>query len=126
MIMAYKLPANPAWSQRGVFSIRDGEQMVRDLWINGIERPDAILCANDLVAAGVLSESRRQGLKVPEDLAIVGFDNTELAHTLGITSVHNPIDAQAHNAFYLLLGRLNHSDNKLEELQYSLVQRETT
>lgn len=122
----YNLPYNPEWSRRGIFSIRDGEQMVRDLWTSGKEVPNAILCANDLVAAGILSEARRQGVRVPDELAIVGFDNTELAHTLGITSIHNPIEAQARNAFYLLLGRLNHSEARLEALQYSLVRRETT
>ncbi|UQZ36760.1 LacI family transcriptional regulator [Paenibacillus sp. PK3_47] len=125
-ISKYNLQDGPGWSKRGVFSIRDGEQMLRDMWASREEHPDAILCANDMVAAGVLSEARRQGIKVPEELAVVGFDNTELAHTLGITSVHNPIEAQARNAFNLLQGRLHNTGADLQELQYCLVSRETT
>ncbi|WP_410511242.1 LacI family DNA-binding transcriptional regulator [Paenibacillus sp. BR2-3] len=124
----YELPINPQWSPTGIYSIREGEQLVRDLLMNAKERPNAILCSNDLVAAGILSEARRLQVKVPEELAVVGFDNTELAHTLGITSIHNPIAAQAQNAFNLLLSKLNPSEVEGEQkkLQYCLVKRATT
>lgn len=59
--------------------------MLRSL-MDETNRPDAILCSNDLVATGILSEARRQKLDVPGDLAIVGFDNSELSQTLGITN----------------------------------------
>ncbi|MNI81650.1 HTH-type transcriptional repressor CytR [compost metagenome] len=91
-----------------------------------LERPQAILCANDLVAAGIVSEARRQRMRVPEDLAIVGFDNTELAHTLGITSIYNPIADQAKNAFHLLFSKLGGAAEAPQKLQYHLVQRATT
>jgi DNA-binding LacI/PurR family transcriptional regulator len=124
----FDLPVNPKWSPTGITTIHQGEQLVRDLLMNRGDRPDAILCSNDLVAAGILSEARKQQLKVPEDLAIVGFDNTELAHSLGITSIDNPIAAQAQNAFHLLLSKLNTSEVEVEQrkLQYSLVKRVTT
>ena len=122
----YDLPAHPDWSRTGVYSIRQGEQLVRDMPENPLERPDAILCANDLVAAGIVSEARRRQLRIPEDLAVVGFDNTELAHTLGITSIDNPIADQAKNAFYLLLSKLNGEAAELQKLRFCLVQRATT
>lgn len=40
---------------------------------------DAILCANDLIAIGAISAARRRGLRVPEDLAVTGIDDTDLA-----------------------------------------------
>lgn len=120
------LPVNPDWSQTGIYSIRGGEELVRRLLRHPDGPPDALLCANDMVAAGVLSEARRLHVKVPEELAIVGFDNTELAHTLGITSIDNPIAAQARNAFHLILARLKGEEAKQEPLAFQLVQRETT
>ncbi|MCL6604965.1 MAG: substrate-binding domain-containing protein [Paenibacillus sp.] len=125
----YDLPVHPEWSFNGIYSIREGEQLVRDLLKDdNEERPDVILCSNDLVAAGIVSEARKQLLKVPEDLAVVGFDNTELAHSLGITSIDNPIAAQAKNAFHLLMNSLNPSEVKVhqEKLQFCLVKRATT
>ncbi|MEV6983502.1 LacI family DNA-binding transcriptional regulator [Sphaerisporangium sp. NPDC051017] len=41
------------------------------------ERPDAVFCFNDLLAIGALRAAADRGVRVPEDLAIVGFDNTE-------------------------------------------------
>ncbi len=126
MMRKYGLPVHPRWSRTGVYSIRQGEQLVRELLDGAEERPNAILCANDLVAAGIVSEARRQQLRIPEDLAVVGFDNTELAHTLGITSVYNPIADQAKNAFHLLLSKLKGVEEEQQKLRYCLVQRATT
>lgn len=126
IVRKYALPVQPDWSPTGIYSIRQGEQLVRELLLNPGERPNVILCANDLVAAGVLNEARRMGVKVPEELAVVGFDNTELAHTLGITSIYNPIAAQAQNAFLLILGRLKGTEAEQQQLEFQLVKRATT
>jgi LacI family transcriptional regulator len=54
--------------------------------------PTAIFCGNDLLAAGALFEAARWGLRVPQDLSIVGFDNMDLAGAMhpGLTTVHIP------------------------------------
>lgn len=122
----YQLEVNPEWSQTGIFSIRQGEELIRRLLLSPGGHPNAILCANDMVAAGVLSEAHRLKVKVPEELAVVGFDNTELAHTLGITSIDNPIAAQAQNALHLILGKLKGIEAEQEPLGFLLVPRETT
>ncbi|MNJ01996.1 HTH-type transcriptional repressor PurR [compost metagenome] len=75
---------------------------------------------------GILCEARRQRLNVPGDLAIVGFDNTELSHTLGITTIQNPIMAQAQNAFFMLSPQLIGRQMELHSLEYSLIERTTT
>jgi len=125
-IMAkYNLPVVEKWNYSSIYSIRDGEQVVNSLKSEA-DRPDAILCSNDLAAAGVLSEARRQGLNVPEDLAIVGFDDSELSRSLGITTILNPIEGQAENAFLLLAPALLRRSIELQPLSFSLVKRETT
>ena len=47
--------------------------------VQRLPRPTAVFCANDLLALGVLQETIRQGLRIPEDLAIVGYDDIEFA-----------------------------------------------
>ena len=58
----------------------------------GRQRPTAVLCANDLLALGLLHEVLQLGLRVPEDLAIVGFDDIEFAAAAAVplTSVRQP------------------------------------
>lgn len=90
------------------------------------ELPEAIVCANDYVAAGVLSEARRLGWDVPGKLRIVSFDNMQIAETLGLTSVQNPIRDQAYNAFALLSPGLLGRQIPLKRLTFGLVKRETT
>jgi LacI family transcriptional regulator len=56
------------------------------------ERPDAVFAANDMVALGVLTVLLRHGIRVPDDIAIVGFDDVDQAHqsVVPLTSVRQP------------------------------------
>ncbi len=56
-------------------------------------RPTAVFACNDLIAIGVIQGAREHGLNIPEDLSIVGFDNTILATTTvpSLTTVAQPI-----------------------------------
>jgi DNA-binding LacI/PurR family transcriptional regulator len=56
-----------------------GMRAVRTLFGEG-EFPSAILCANDLIAMGAVNELERVGLRVPEDISVVGFDDLVFAH----------------------------------------------
>jgi LacI family transcriptional regulator len=71
-------------------------------------RPDAILCANDLLAVGVLGALRDAGLRVPEDVALVGMDNTDLSGLTwpALTTVDLGSFERARIAAELLLARI--------------------
>jgi LacI family transcriptional regulator len=75
-------------------------------------RPDAVLCANDLIAAGALHELLDGGLRVPADVAVVGMDDTELARMSfpQITSVSLGAAQRGRLAAGLLLRRLAEPD----------------
>ncbi|MBT2291801.1 LacI family DNA-binding transcriptional regulator [Paenibacillus albidus] len=122
----YNLPVLSQFYYPSTYTILDGERVMRSMLQQNEALPSAILCSNDHVAAGVLCEARRQHLRVPGDLAIVGFDDTELSHTLGITTIRNPIAAQAQNAFHLLSGPLRGIDMPQAELCFELIERTTT
>ncbi len=61
--------------------------------------PDAFFAHQDVIAAGVLLECRRQGVRVPDDMAVVGFDDGELAEALDITTVRQPLEESGRLGF---------------------------
>ncbi|MDX1931890.1 MAG: LacI family DNA-binding transcriptional regulator [Capsulimonadales bacterium] len=72
------------------------------------ERPEALLCFNDVIAEGVLFGLRRAGLRCPEDVALVGFDGNDDARYLDtpLTTVSMPTERLCQEALDLLLRRL--------------------
>ena len=57
----------------------DGGERALDTLVGLVEPPTAVFCYNDMTAIGLISAARRAGLSVPEDLAVVGFDDIPLA-----------------------------------------------
>ncbi len=87
-------------------SVADGRKAaaeIADLPAN--RRPTAVFCANDLVALGVLQEMTTRGVRIPQDLAIVGYDDIEFAEAAAIplTSVRQPREQLGRAAAELLL-----------------------
>lgn len=55
------------------------------------DRPTAVFISSDIQATGAIKAIHEHGLKIPGDLAIIGFDNIELSEYLGLTTVHQPM-----------------------------------
>ena len=81
------------------------EAAVQIVGLRGGRRPTAAICANDLLALGVLQEMVRQGVRVPEEFAIVGYDDIDFAAAAAVplTSVHKPRYELGRRAAKLLL-----------------------
>jgi len=90
--------------------------------------PDAIFAHQDVLAAGVLLECRHRGVRVPEDLAVVGFDNGELAEALEITTVRQPLEESGRLGFRHLREAINGRKGSVRHvtLGVELVVRATT
>ncbi|MFB5761478.1 LacI family DNA-binding transcriptional regulator [Paenibacillus medicaginis] len=69
---------NPQFVRTGAWSTADGYRMMNEL-LAGEERPTACFAASDPLAIGALRALNEHGVKVPEDMAIVGFDDIEMA-----------------------------------------------
>ncbi len=88
------------------------EAAARVIGIPAARRPTAAVCANDLIALGVLQEMVRHGVRVPDEFAIVGYDDIEFAAAAAVplTSVSKPRADLGRRAAELLLdeGRPGH------------------
>lgn len=62
----------------GVWSELWGHEAVARLWERGGPYPDGIFCGNDQIARGVVDALRERGVRVPDDVAVVGFDNWDI------------------------------------------------
>ncbi|WP_245282187.1 LacI family DNA-binding transcriptional regulator [Rhizobium sp. LC145] len=62
----------------GVWAERWGHEAVAQLWGRVGEKPDGIFCGNDQIARGVIDALRERGVRVPEDVSVIGFDNWEI------------------------------------------------
>ncbi|GAA2381692.1 LacI family DNA-binding transcriptional regulator [Nonomuraea africana] len=71
------------------------------------DRPPAVFAADDVLAAGALRAARDLGLAVPGELAVVGFDDGDLAEALDLTTVRQPLEESGRTAMELLLRRLD-------------------
>ncbi|MFI6297176.1 substrate-binding domain-containing protein [Nonomuraea sp. NPDC050790] len=75
------------------------------------ERPDAVLCANDIMAIGALDALAQRGLRAPDDLAVMGFDDIDAAGMVspGLTTMANPAREIGRASARRLLSRLSGS-----------------
>ncbi|MET9063916.1 LacI family DNA-binding transcriptional regulator [Streptosporangium sandarakinum] len=93
-------------------------------------RPTAIFAANDTVAMGVLAAAAELGLRVPEDLSVIGYDNTHLAGAapISLTTVEQPRRNMGRSAAALLSDRIGDPGkaSRLRQVTPRLVVRRTT
>jgi LacI family transcriptional regulator len=88
--------------------VEDGGDRAAERLLSRPDRPTAIFAVNDMAAAGAYGAARRLGLRIPEDLAVVGYNNTPLASRLipGLTAIHVPAHEFGIVAARLLLDQI--------------------
>jgi LacI family transcriptional regulator len=86
------------------YTLEAGASACNGFFADGV-RPTAVLCGNDVLAAGALIAARRRGLRTPEDVSITGFDDIDLAEATnpGLTTVRVPHDRMGRAAAETLL-----------------------
>lgn len=118
-----------SWIGRAEFSVQSGYQVAKELLYRHPE-VDGIFCSNDLIAIGVLKAAYEWGKKVPNELAIVGFDGIDMSGMTapGITTIAQPIYQMGELAMQELLKQIEEKNKEPRhyELDVKLLLREST
>ncbi|USH04436.1 LacI family DNA-binding transcriptional regulator [Grimontia kaedaensis] len=110
------------------YDLAESRQALRKL-MELTPRPTAIVCGNDIIAMGALLEAQSLGLRIPEDISIVGFDDVAMASHIqpALTTMQVPSREMGEKAADYLLAKLaGEPVNDTLELEAKLVVRETT
>lgn len=109
-------------------SMDGGDRSFGVAWDGG-RRPTALLAVSDIMALGALQAARRRGVRVPDDLEVIGFDDIPLAAAShpALSTVHQPIAEKGRLATQLLMRELDQKGPRERiVLPTELVLRETT
>lgn len=121
----------PDWVRCGKFAFSHALKAAEDL-LSAADRPTAIFASNDEMAAAVYFTANRLGLRVPEDLSVVGFDDVAIATTIWptLTTIAQPFEAMSEAAVQHLAamerGDEPGADGKVFKLSYEFKIRNST
>lgn len=101
------------WIFNDCYDLQDGRNVI-DAWRQLDEKPSALIVTSDQVSAGMVAEAGKKSIRIPEDLAILSFDNHPLADALNITSFEVPIRKLGEESFKLFLEKDKHEPVILE------------
>ncbi|GKU83303.1 LacI family DNA-binding transcriptional regulator [Niallia sp. NCCP-28] len=103
------------------FNFEDGEEIMQRL-MKMENPPSALLVASDQVAAGILTCCKEHNIHVPNELALMGFDNQPIAKVMNITTLEIPLKAVGRKLF---LQAMDSSTISHEEIAVKLIKRQT-
>lgn len=112
-----QLPFESALVFSGDFTPSSGERAVEQIMqFEPAMRPTAIFAANDQMAMGAIKALGERGIRIPQDMAVIGFDDIEPASYFrpALTTVRQPIEEAARTAASMLVERINQSDSDRE------------
>ncbi|WP_207942471.1 hypothetical protein DOK78_000896 [Enterococcus sp. DIV2402] len=127
-LLENSLPFKKEWVFQQVHTIADGRKVAQQLiTLPKEQRPDAIFTNSDEVAMGVLESFKDGGYNIPEDIAIMGFDNQPVTSLLSVplTTIEQPVEALGVEATKLLISLIEATNYQIDQsqLQLSLIQR---
>lgn len=110
-------------------SVEAGHQAAASLLRSREQLPSAVLCGNDLLAVGLLRAALQAGLRVPDDLSVMGYDDIELASLtmVPLTSVRQPMYDLGQRAADLVISEITDPDHEHRQVRFApqLVERAT-
>lgn len=103
------------WLVQGDFEPESGYRAMQQI-LGQKHRPTAVFCGGDVMAMGAICAADEMGLRVPQDISVIGYDNVRNARyfTPALTTVHQPKEQLGETAFDMLLDRIT---SKREEQQ---------
>jgi DNA-binding LacI/PurR family transcriptional regulator len=102
-----RVPWDPNLEVSADFSVR-GAQRVALTLLERDDRPTAVFAESDEMAFGVMAAARSLGLRIPEDLSVVGIDDHDMSEPMGLTTVAQPVRTLGELAALQLAGLIGH------------------
>ncbi len=113
----------------GRFSHQGGHEALRTMFEHH-QPPSAVFCSNDFSAFGAIDAARALGVKVPDDLWIVGYDDVDMAswESFSLTTARQPVDEMVRTGVQLLLERIDNPTRPSTHQRFSgeLIVRDST
>lgn len=94
----YHLPYRPEYIIDQCIYFGDGEKVIEKLTMM-MDPPTALLVTSDQVAAGIVISCQKRGISIPDNLAIIGFNNEPIAEMMNITTIEIPLMEMGKNLF---------------------------
>ena len=130
VLRANQLPINEDWILQGCFEEAVAYGEARKLFVRGTPLPDAIFCANDEMAWGAIRALRDSGVRVPDQVSVMGFDDIQRAshYNPALTTVRSPITELGNRSALELLRLINapeRAEGTITKLEPTLVTRDS-
>lgn len=95
-------------AQEQQFSAMDYQKLIQDMFREH-EDLDGVFASSDVIAAQVIQAAYKNGLRVPQDIKVIGYDDVDIAHlvTPQITTIHQPIEQIGKYAVEIILNKLH-------------------
>ena len=107
---------NPAFELTANFDSHTAELAMDEL-LTRKKLPTAIFCESDEMAFGVLQSLRKKGLRVPEDISVIGYDNHEYSNVLGLTTIAQPVQFLGQLAATQIMAKIEKSESQLAQIK---------
>ena len=98
-------PLRPEWTGLGAHGRYEARDLARGM-LAAPQRPTAIFAASDTQALGVIAAAHERGLRVPEDLSVIGYDDIEAADFVGLTTIRQGLFESGRRGAELLLAEI--------------------
>ena len=110
------LPIHENWIMEGFFEPEDGYECMNKILVQD-NLPTAVFCCNDVMALGAISAITEKGLRVPDDISIIGYDNIHSSRFYAppLTTIHQSKSRLGAQAVNLLFERIANKDNDSHE-----------
>lgn len=114
----YGLTPDPKYVVSGSLNMESGQKFAHDVIINSDDPPTAVFVGGDLMSFGVMDECIKNGIKIPDDISIVGFDDIPLSKTsfINLTTVCQPYDMMGSLVAKRIIERINGNNEPISKM----------
>lgn len=118
---SHQMTPNAGWLFTKVGTLEDGRKVMQQI-MQMSDRPDAVIAGSDEVAAGMVMEALDKGIRIPEDIAIIGVDDQPIASILQVplTTIRQPVQTEGEYAAKEMIRKLTGEAEEAKRVKLDL------